>query len=423
MTKESSNYNIKGLTKGLSRRIKQHIIAKEHRYFAIFQPGFEDVVRKELETLGIKQIGETSDGGIEFNSKLADCYTVNICSRTINRIIMRISEFKADRFDKLRKKTAEIPWELYIADGSNIDFTITSRKSRLYHTGRVNEELSAGIRERLAVHGIETTFSKNVRIPGHERIFVRLLDDRCTISLDTTGELLYRRGSKTYISRAPLRESTAAAILMEADLLRYDVFLDPMCGSGTFSLEAAGIYARKSPNIDREFAFQQWPCYRPGAFNYLRKSISSAAEPASKLIPLIHTSDINAKSVEITGRNMKKAGIIKSDFEDETPHISDEYGCRVTLFQHDFFSPLTLDSEKRCLIVINPPYGTRLQRKNIESFYRKMGNVLRNYYPEAGWAIITPGLEFEKILSVSYDRKIRFNNGGIKVAVIFKDAW
>jgi len=420
MTTEPGNTN-----KGLIRRVKQHIIAKEHRFFAIFQPGFEETVLRELENIGIKDIRDTIDGGIEFLSKLDGCYRVNICSRTITRLLLRLTRFRVDRFDSLRSKVEGFPWELYILDGTALVFKIVSKKSKLYHTGRIEEEFKAGIKARLLKYGIEASYpGKNISGEISQCIFIRIEKNKCLVSLDTSGDLLYKRGDRIYVTLAPLRETTAALILLEAGLNKYDVLLDPMCGSGTFSIEAMGIFSGKLPNLNRDFVFKKWPCFRERAYKFLIKTLGEQENPAEKSetcvagkTSKIYASDIDHEPVVIFRKNMEKS-VVLNDNKMLLPN------CQLEINRIDFFTQTThIPPGKKCLIVMNPPYGNRLKKIDIESLYRKIGNTIRNHYQNCGYAIITPGLEYEKIMSLPYDRKILFMNGGIRVAVIFKDKY
>ncbi len=396
--------NIGDHTKGLERRIRQHVIGIEHIFFAVVQPGFEETAVRELRDIGISHIIGTFDGGIEFKGKLADCYTVNICSRTITRLVMRIASFKADGFEKLQKKIAGIPWELHLSEGTAVDFNITARSSRLYHTGRIEEECRDGVISRLMEYGISVRAPEDDGRPVQE-ILVRLDNNSVQVSLDSSGELLFKRGEKKRVVRAPLRETIASLVLHEAGLRNYDVVLDPMCGSGTFSLEAAGIFMRKFPGLGRTFTYMQWPSFREKGHEYLKRRLSEELDPQMGGKRII-ASDNDQRAVDAAEGNIKDAGL----------------DSLITVRRGDFFmDPAPVANGGRCLIVLNPPYGVRL-KINADAIYRNIGRVIRKNYRGWGYAIVTPGVEYEKILSLPYDRKVLFMNGGIKVAAIFKDA-
>ncbi len=391
--------------KGLRRRIKQHVQAKEHDFFAVVHPGFEKRAAKELENFDSVKIQEITEGGILFRSGLETCFTLNLRSRTVSRFIMRLAEFRAENFRKLRKKVGEFPWELYISDGTGTGFSTHCSNSRLYHTGRIEEEVFTCIRKRLSGHDIEISGPASREGPGTQKVFIRFADNICTLSLDTSGELLYKRGYKTHISEAPIRETLAALILLEAGVKNYGLVIDPLCGSGTFSLEAAGICGGTTPSLNRDFAFMNWPSFKKASFEHMKKKLAAGEKTEGSEHIWVLASDIREENIVNTKNNLESAGLLN----------------RVELRKLDFLNEkVVIPPGKKSLIVINPPYGKRLKGSD-ETFYRRLGRVIRENYADSGFTIISPSLEHEKIMGLSYDRKILFMNGGIKVGLIVKD--
>ena len=270
--------------RAIARRVRQHVTGKRQRFFAVVLPGFEETVRAELEELGVEEFLEPVEGGVGFVSKLDGAWRVNIASRTVTRVLMRIAAFPATHPDALQERAADIPWELHLGSGTRVTFEITSRKSRLRHAGRIEQELRRGMAGRLAGFGVRVAFEEEPPATGEQgplqQVFVRFARDRCRVSLDTSGGLLYRRGRKAHGTRASLRETTAAAILREAGWPDFDVLVDPMCGSGTFCLEAHEMATGRLPNTGREFAFLGWPAFRPAAYRHLEKKLLEAARPS-----------------------------------------------------------------------------------------------------------------------------------------------
>ena len=382
----------------LDKRIKRQIIAKEHLFFAIVQPGFEEIAKSELEGLGINSFEPYIEGGVEFNSKLNGCYTTNIQSRTINRILIRLTKFKAENFTKLKRRIAEFSWELYFTNDVNIKFSTYSKRSRLYHTDGIEEECLQGIKEKLNEYNINISESSG----NEQTVHIRIVDDICTISLDTTGDLLYKRGNKTLTSAAPIRETLAALILKASNIKKYETVIDPMCGSGTFSLEANDIFQDNYPNINRNFPFKYWPSFKQNNYDHLTKKIkeNSTSQPVRIL-----ASDINQKTLEIAEGNFQ--------------NIADS---NIELSLRDFYdnSSTYKSNNSETFIVMNPPYGKRIDQFAAKKIFRNIGNTIRTHYEKCGYAIITTSIENEKVLSLPYDKKIVFKNGGIKVAVIIK---
>lgn len=393
--------------KGIARRIKQHIIAKEHTFFAITQPGFEKTSEAELIENGIDSIHETVTGGIEFTTRLPDCYMLHLRSRTITRVLMRISRFKATNFTVLRKKLSSVPWELFIRDSTRFSFSTTCRRSRLYHTGRIEQEFTDAVTERLGEFGFNAhPASSDTEDHETQKFFIRFDNDLCNISIDASGESLYKRGYRPFVSEAPLRETLAALILREARIGNYDTLIDPMAGSGIFSIEAAMMRRNMLPGTDRHFIFETWPSFRPDTFSHIKKQL--IADTAHTIDPLnIYCSDSSEQAVNTIKKNLdggELAGTIKPE-------------------RRNFFSdPITLPENSKSIIVLNPPYGKRVTGKMTQAnLYRNIGDTIRGRYPKSGYAIIVPGIEYEKHLGLKYDRKIPFMHGGLQVAVIFKD--
>jgi len=385
----------------LQRRIKNHVIGREHDFFAVVQPGFEKRTSAELAELGLSVKDNLIEGGVEFAGKLDSCYRASLLSRTAGRIMMRIAEFRSVNYFELERLIRSFPWELYISPGTEVDYRISAEKSMIFHTGKLEEIFSLGINERLSGNGIINSESLYT-----QTIFIRNSHDLCTVSLDASGEFLYKRGGGKNIGKAPLRETTAALILLEAGINSYSQILDPMCGSGTFSLEAASIMTKTPPALEREFTFMHWPCFKESAFRFIKNSLIKEIIPAEEVGLKIITSDIDAESVNITKSNIPEqlSGII-------TPEVSDFFTLSEDIVK-----------DKKTLIVLNPPYGKRLEEGSEESIYREIGKKIRKDFSSCGYAIIVPGYEKENVLGLKYDRKIPFMNGGIKAAVLFKDA-
>lgn len=387
----------------IKRRVKNHLIGRDHIFFAVIQPGFEETSRRELGSIGLRLNDEVIEGGTEFKGRLDSCYSASLLSRTTARIMMRISEFRSLNYFELERLIRSFPWELYISPGTEIVFRTSTAKSMIYHTGKLEEIFYTGIVERLNNYNIDIE-SENTLC--RQTLFLRNCRDICTVSLDASGEFLYKRGEGKKTVQAPLRETTAALILFEAGIAGYNLVLDPMCGSGTFSLEAASILTKTPPSCERMFPFKHWPCFREAAFRFIKNNAMKNIIPQDRINQKIITSDFDKKSVETTETN-----------------IPERFNTIIKPVVSDFFSiPADIVSGTRTLIVLNPPYGKRLNDGGDRLFYREIGKKIRKDFGNCGYAVIVPGEEKEKALDLPYDRKIPFMNGGIKAAVIFKDA-
>ena len=393
------------VSNALKRRIKRHIIGEEHVFFSIVQPGFEDRAGIELSDIGLKLKENFIEGGIEFSGKLDSCFIASLLSRTVNRIIMRIAEFRTVNYYELERQIRSFPWELYISQECKILFRSSSSKSKIYHTGKLEEIFINGINERLAKYNIILYAGADLA-PAHSQIiFLRNNRDICTVSLDASGEFLYKRGIRKNINKAPIRETTASLILLESKIENYDLIIDPMCGSGALSIEAASIFTKTPPGLKKEFTFMHWPSFKEKSYNHIKKNLMKNIIPQEKIKQEIITSDIDSKEVEIAKSN-----------------IPEELSKIITPKTIDFFSlPSDIAKNKKALIVLNPPYGKRIISQKTKSIYTEIGKKVRNDFKNCGYAIIIPDHEKENSLNLKYDRKIAIMNGGIKIKILFKD--
>ncbi len=393
--------------KSLARRVKEHVIGKEHIFFAVVQPGFEDTAAREFLSMGFKVSPDFIEGGIEFSGRIDDCFRACIMARTSSRIVMRLGRLRAHKFDLLEKDISAFPWELYLRAGGEIKFRSSARKSMIYHTGKLEEIFARGIEERLKSHKADIILSGEER-PAHSSVFTLILrndNDLCYVSLDASGEFLYKRGHREFSAKAPLRESSAALILMEGGIGNYDRIIDPMCGSGTFSIEAAGILTRTPAAAEKDFAFMGWPCFKENNFLHIKKECLEKTVSPEKVEVEIITSDIDERAVAAAKMNCHASfpGILNPEVR-------------------DFFDIKFSDNKGvKTLLVINPPYGKRLSERDILDFYRRMGDKIKSDFKDCGAAVIVPGEAAERALGIQYNRKILFMNGGIRSAVIFKD--
>ena len=216
--------------------------------------------------------GETAEvsGGVEFSGKLYDGYLANLHLRTATRILMRIETVSASHFTRLSKKAAEIPWELYLRPDAVPLIRVSTHHCRLYHKDAVSAIFTESVRNRLLQYAGDPQTQDNPVI--QQRLFIRGMDDRFSVSIDSSGDLLYKRGIKTLAGEAPVRETLAAAILMLAGYSGNEALVNPMCGSGTFAVEGALMARNIPPGWNRSFAFMGWPGFRPAQWHHIRNA-------------------------------------------------------------------------------------------------------------------------------------------------------
>ena len=352
----------------LSKRIKRHVVGRIRSYFAATAPGAETLCFRELSALPLSaQDAKVVAGGVEFKGSLQDCYLANLHLRTANRILMRIDNFKASGFRQLETKAAEIPWELYLPVECTLQIHATARHCRLYHTDAIGERL----RECISKCGI-TTDGKGQKggVSSGQKLFVRCADDQFTISIDSSGEHLHKRGLKIHTGRAPLRETTAAAALMTAGFCGAVPVIDPMCGTGTFSLEAALMAKHIPPGWFREFAFMGWPSFRPQKWEYLKRTCEAQFTDCRR--PAIFASDKDPAACRRLSRRVAEN------------RLNDV----IQVANRDFFELRPDDlTDQSGLVAINPPYGKRLEDPSLsEQLFIGICDRLKQEYK--GWKVI-----------------------------------
>jgi putative N6-adenine-specific DNA methylase len=385
----------------LNKRIKRHIIGRRRTYFAAASPGFEDLCFTELSALGIP-IDRMSivDGGVEFSGQLVDCYQANLHLRTASRILLRIDRFKATGFRQLEKKAIQIPWELYLPATGVANMHVTARHCRLYHTDAVGQSISAAIGKRFT--DTELDREKPDALVPDISVFVRGLDDRFTISIDSSGDHLHKRGLKRHRGIAPLRETMAAAALLLAGYKPPQPLIDPMCGTGTFSLEAASMAKNIPPGWFREFAFAHWPSFSPKRWDYLKRQCEEQFNRSRQ--PIIFASDQEATAchrLETCVRQNRLSDIItvsKKNFFDFHPgDVTDETG----------------------VVVINPPYGVRLGGlEESARLWDAIGDKLMQAYK--GWKVVlvAPDRKLAEKIPIKLGAR-SFFHGGLKPVMMF----
>jgi putative N6-adenine-specific DNA methylase len=394
----------------LAKRIKRHVTGRVRTFFAATAPGLEKLCFDELTAppLSIKN-AQAIAGGVEFRGRLTDAWLANLHLRTANRVLMRITEFRARGFPELEHRLSEIPWELYLYPGTPPETSVSVTRSRLYHKGAVAERFAAGIGKRFealaggnppGASGPSDSPDPAEEIP--QRLFIRAVEDRFTVSIDSSGELLHKRGWKPDVGRAPLRETLAAAALILAGYDGREPLVDPMCGAGTFSLEAALMASGTPPGLRRKFAFMGWPSFIPRRWDHLRREAAPPAESASGAAPIL-ASDRNAEAVTALRAAVEAGGL----------------AGWVQVHRHDFFQ-IRPDQEGRepGLVALNPPYGVRMGgRAESQALFEAICEHLRVHFRGWRFAMIAPGREIAKTLPFPADRHPLFH-GGLRLALL-----
>ena len=353
----------------LTKRIKRHVIGRRREYFAVTAPGFEKLCLNELRSLAPDNLtASVVSGGVSFKGRLQDCYLANLNLRTANRILMRIDTINATSFSQLQKNLSEIAWELFLRADQVPQIHVATRHCKLYHTEAISERTVNVIKARKK--------KSEFMVPGEKlpflspNIYVRGIDDRFTVSIDSSGDHLHKRGLKKHPGQAPLRETIAAAALLLAGYKGTRPVIDPMCGTGTFSLEAALMAKNIPPGWFREFAFMGWPSFRRAQWEYLKHQCEKQfARPNTQLI---FASDKDPSAAKRLKKCLKQHNLMDA----------------VSIAQKNFFSlsPSEL-TDQNGLIAMNPPYGRRMGTLEAsEQFFMSICDRLKQDYK--GWKLI-----------------------------------
>ena len=386
--------------RGLERRIKRHLTGAAQHFAAITTPGFEPYTCKEIAALDGAVIGTVEKGIVEFSGPFNLIYHANLCSRTASRILLRIDSFTARSYPELYNKLYRIDWELYVGYTPLVFFTASSVRSRLHHTDRIAESSFSALRDHMHGLGIEATFCKSAVI----KFVIRFIDDTCTVSIDASGELLYKRGYRTATGKAPLRETTAAALLAAAQWEQYAVIADPCCGSGALPLEATLCAANVPPGSSRDFAFYSWPSFSRPAWENCKRRLC-AAPPGGTRPRLIYAGDIDTAALERLKRNSASLPV----------------GDRLVVAHADCLTFNGMGEFGRTgLVISNLPYGKRIDaaESNIDEFYFQLGRSLKKFCSGWDFAFLVADTHFERKARLRGETILSFSNGGIGVRLV-----
>jgi len=374
--------------------------------FAVFQPGLEDLGAAELAALGLGPL-ESLPGGVAFTGDIAEVARANLGLSLATRLLVRVGSFRAPGFPELHAQAARLPWERFIAGGAapRIIVSVTAHKSRLYHTGGIAERVAKGLGERLgaAPELLPAEDDEAILEPGAAvataptRIYVRLERDQCTVSIDSSGEPLHRRGYRLALARAPLRPSLAAAMLRGAGWLPGEPLLDPFCGSGTIVIEAARWACGRAPGGERGFAFTDWP----GFDGVAALARARADLPPETLSPgPIVGSDRDPGAIAAARANAQRAGVAAALRLEQRPLSACE------------------PPPGPGLVLSNPPYGVRVGKRGpLRDLYAQLGHVLRDRLP--GWRVaLLCGDDLWRCCGLPLAPTRGLRNGGLAVQLV-----
>lgn len=352
--------------------------------------GLEAIVAKEVRDLGYQDV-TVENGKVIFEADFQAIVRTNLWLRTADRIKILVGEFKAESFDELFEQTKALPWADFISEDAEFPVIGRSVKSKLFSVSDCQAIVKKAVVESL---------KKNYKIDWFQekgpfqRIEVAIHKDIASLTIDTSGSGLHKRGYRYLHNEAPLKETLAAAMIKLTNWHADKPLYDPFCGSGTIPIEAAMIGQNIAPGINRSFAFEKWNWYEQKWIDLAHEEAEDVAKYDQPL--QIIGGDVDHTMIELAQNNAKEAGFPDS-----------------LRFKQIQVSDFSTDDESG-VVIGNPPYGERMNDKSFaEDLYRDLGRVLR---PLDTWSvyIITSHPHFEKFYGAQATKKRKLYNGNIK---------
>lgn len=348
-------------------------------------PGFEDILRAEVTEKGFRK-AKTITGGVLIKGGWPEVWRANLQLRGASKVLVRLGSFRAFHLSELDKKARQFPWDDYIKPKTPIRVEVSTSKSKIYHKKAAAERIERALSDILNCE------------PDPEaelQIKIRLFKDICTISLDSSGEGLHKRGAKEALNKAPLRETLAALSLRACGFKGKEPVIDPMCGSGTFILEAAEIASRLDAGRNRSFAFEKLKNFDPEAWTTLKES-SNPHTPEGRFFGF----DRDQGAIGFATANAERAQV-----------------SSITTFTRQTLSTIEAPESPTGLMITNPPYGMRIgDQKKLFPLYQSLGHKFKSNF--AGWrlGLITNSEKLARATGLDFqDNPIAFSHGGINV--------
>ena len=363
--------------------------------------GLEDLLAGELRKLGASSV-EKGTRSVTFVGDLGFMYKANLCCRTAIKILKPITAFNIFTEEDLYKKVYSIPWEDYMDSNASLAVDATVFSEKFTHSMYIALKTKDAVVDRFRD---QTGERPDVDL-DHPTLRINVHIDRniCTISLDSSGASLHKRGYKVENTFAPINEVLAAGMIMHAGWNGQCDLLDPMCGSGTILTEAAMIACNIPPNLNREeFGFETWKDFDPDLYELIEGA-------ALKKIKDFHFKIYGYDNDEISTR--KALANVRSANLDDFIEIRTE----------DFFTTKK-EGDRYLFVVFNPPYDERLSLINVEEFYGNIGTTLKHGYPGSQAWMITSNMDALKSVGLRPSRRIKLFNGKLEAKFVRYDMY
>jgi putative N6-adenine-specific DNA methylase len=364
----------------------------KHRFFAPCPRGLEGALEEELHELGVPLTNRTS-GGVGFQAPWSSMYWINLKSHIASRVLWEVGRSAYRSEEDVYRASHALAWPDWFLPSNTIKVKVTANRCPFPSLDFLTLRIKDAICDKFMMvrHKRPSVDKRSPNI----RLDAFLDAETVTFYLDTSGEPLFKRGYRISSVEAPLRENLAAGLLRLAGWSPDEVLLDPMCGSGTIPLEAALMARRIAPGLTRSFAFERILMHDPKRWAQLREA---AKMKQRKEIPVpIYASDQNAEAIKIAQRAFQGAGVVLD----------------IRLRHIDLLS-VEPPAEKG-IVLINPPYGVRLgNREELESFYPKLGDWLKQRF--AGWraCIFTGDARLAKLIGLTPSKRTPLFNGALE---------
>lgn len=364
----------------------------QQQFFATCPRGLEQVLHDELQSFGAKSLDPT-DGGVGFSGDFPLCYRANLESRIATRILWRVGKGQYKTEDDIYQAGYALPWPSWFAVSQNFMVKVTASKSPLksleFVTLRIKDAVCDRFRVEVGSRPYIDTKQPDVRVHAY------LTDSLYELFLDTSGAALFQRGLRRASIEAPLRENLAAGILRLSGWQAGMPLLDPMCGSGTFLLEAAMMALNIAPGSNRNFGFEKLKNFNEAAWQKLRQQAKSQARAVS--FQKIYGSDTDLRAIRVSKQNLEQAGLLEA----------------VQLTKVDFTE--VIPPADHGVLVANPPYGVRIgEDEELAALYPKMGETLKRKF--AGWDtyFLTTDLRLPKLMRLAPSKRTPLFNGPLE---------
>ncbi|XZG70323.1 THUMP domain-containing protein [Chitinibacteraceae bacterium HSL-7] len=375
------------------RRLPRKVIdwSATQQCFAPCPRGLEQLLAGEMVAAGADQVRVT-DGGVSFTADWPVIYRANLCSRIASRVLVRLDERAYRNEDDIYRMASRIDWPALFGVGKTIKVSATAQRSPLRSVDfvalKVKDAVCDVFREVTGGRPSVDTQCPDIRLQLY------LNDRAATLYLDTSGEGLFKRGYRVAAGDAPLRENLAAGMLMLAGWDGSEALLDPMCGSGTFAIEAAWLAMNRAPGLNRRFAFEELAGFDAARWHQVREAVAAAQRPLA--VP-IYASDRDLAAVDIALRNIEAAGL----------------KGQIDVAVRDALN--TIAPAEHGVLITNPPYGVRLEdQERLAEFYPQLAATFKRAL--AGWRVylFTADLRAPSLMRLTPSRRTPLYNGALE---------